>query len=138
MNESQDKRRGFLIWQQIAQDPVARAEGIRMAKEEIRAAEEEARATHVKLLEELEALQEERKAAQEDARAAEENIRLVREKGKRSGRIQLLQQLLEQVETPSEELGRWSEGKLVQLEDSLKRKLDAPGEANGTPTQDGK
>jgi flagellar biosynthesis/type III secretory pathway protein FliH len=59
-----------------------------------------------------------------------------REKGQRIGRIQLLQQLLAQPETSSEELGRLPEPDLLQLEESLKRQLSSPKQANGLTPSD--
>jgi predicted transposase/invertase (TIGR01784 family) len=55
------------------------------------------------------------------------------EKGKLIGRIQLLQQLLGQPETASEELNRLPEQDLLQMEESLKRELSGKRQANGTP-----
>jgi predicted transposase/invertase (TIGR01784 family) len=74
------------------------------------------------------------------ARVAEENARTARkvglDQGKVIGRIQLLQQLLAQPETASDELEQLSEQALEQLEESLKRQLSAPKPANGSsPTE---
>ncbi len=55
------------------------------------------------------------------------------EKGQRIGRIQLLQQLLQQPETSRDELNRLPEQNLEQLEASLKQHLAARKPANGTP-----
>jgi hypothetical protein len=66
---------------------------------------------------------------QEEFRSVEANLK----KGQRIGRIQLLQQLLQQPETPGEELERLAEQDLLQMEDSLRRQLSPPKAANGTP-----
>jgi predicted transposase/invertase (TIGR01784 family) len=58
------------------------------------------------------------------------------EKGKRIGRIQLLQQLLEQPETSSSELDRLPDADLVKLEETLKRQLSGKKQTNGTPPAD--
>jgi hypothetical protein len=85
-------------------------------------------------------VEEELKLAQENAKAAQENARTAQERGieqgKTIGRIQLLQQLLAQPETPSEELGRLSQDALVQMAESLQRQFSSRKQANGTPPAD--
>ena len=54
------------------------------------------------------------------------------EKGKVIGRIQLLQQLLKQPETSSNELNGLVEEELVQREELLKRQLSGPEAGNGS------
>jgi predicted transposase/invertase (TIGR01784 family) len=95
---------------------------------------------------------EERRRAQRDAadlretaRLALQEARTAQQKGREQGqlegqlvgRIRLLQQLLQQPETASEELFRLDEGELLRLEESLKRQLGEKKDANGTPPADG-
>jgi hypothetical protein len=90
--------------------------------------------------EQLRAAQEGARAAEEAARAAEEaakeKARVAQEVGIRIGRIQAFQQLLGLPETSRADLSQLSEDGLVQLEESLKRQLSAPKQANGTPPTD--
>jgi flagellar biosynthesis/type III secretory pathway protein FliH len=58
------------------------------------------------------------------------------ERGELMGRIRLLQQLLEQPETPRAELSHVAEADLVQMEESLQRQLRGKKQANGTPPTD--
>jgi hypothetical protein len=58
------------------------------------------------------------------------------ERGKQIGRIQLLQQQLEQPETSDAELSRLPELDLEQLEESLMRQLQGKKHANGAPPTD--
>ncbi len=58
------------------------------------------------------------------------------EKGKAIGRIQLLQQLLQQPETSSDELNRLPEQDLLRVEEALKQQLATRKQANGTPPTD--
>jgi predicted transposase/invertase (TIGR01784 family) len=136
-------------------------EGLQAAREELQAAREELQAAR----EELQAEQEQARAAQaaartaqeaaartaqeaaartaqEAARAAQEAARAAQEagleKGKRIGRIQLLQQLLQQPETSSEQLNQRTEEDLAQLEQSLQHQLAARRQANGPPPTDKK
>jgi predicted transposase/invertase (TIGR01784 family) len=78
--------------------------------------------------------QEELRAAQEELRAAQESLRAAQEKARRAegvGRIHVLQQMLEHPETPSDELHRLPEENLLQIEDALRRELNATKATNG-------
>jgi len=78
----------------------------------------------------------ERQRVERDAASLAADARVARQEGQRIGRIQLLQQLLAQPETSSEELGRLPEPDLLQLEESLKRQLSSPKQANGLTPSD--
>jgi hypothetical protein len=133
VSQSELERQRYLEWQRIEQDAASLAEDVRVAKEEAQAAKEEARAAQ----ENLRAAQEKARGAEEKAREAEANAQVTRrtrlEKGKVIGRIQLLQQLLDQPETSGEELDQLLEADLLQREDALKRQLSSKKKANGTP-----
>lgn len=75
----------------------------------------------------------ERQRAEQDAASFAAEGRTAKEKGKAIGRVQLLQQLLEQPETSSDELDQLSQMELVEMEDSLKQQLNARKQTNGTP-----
>ena len=72
-----------------------------------------------------------------EKRGREEGIEIGREAGELVGRIQLLQRLLQQTETPKEELYRQPEEELLRLEESLTRQLGGKKESNGTPPAEG-
>jgi predicted transposase/invertase (TIGR01784 family) len=90
----------------------------------------------------------ERQRAERDAASAAEDARMARqdgykegreeglEEGLRIGRIQMLQQLLHQPETPRAELSALSDAQLEQLEESLKRQLSGSQDANGASSSD--
>jgi hypothetical protein len=86
----------------------------------------------------LERQRAERDAANQAAafKRVQEEARTAKEKGKAIGRIQMLQQFLQQPEPSSEELDQLSQEDLVQLEDSLKRQLSDRKAVNGTTPPD--
>jgi hypothetical protein len=57
------------------------------------------------------------------------------EKGRLIGRIQLLQELLELPEKPTNQLAYLSREQLAQLQESLYRQLNEKNLANGTPAR---
>jgi hypothetical protein len=115
-------------------------ERARAQEEELRAVQERARTQEEK----VRAREEELRAIQERTRVAKEQAKLARQVGYDEGvakaseinkliiRIQLLQQLLKQPDTSSDDLGRMAEANLRQLEDSLKQQLSVPKGANGS------
>jgi len=81
------------------------------------------------------ARQEGREEGRQEGR--KEGIEIGVEKGKWIGRIQLLQQLLGQPETPNDQLGQQPEADLVHLEETLRRRLqEGKKPINGTPPTD--
>jgi predicted transposase/invertase (TIGR01784 family) len=82
----------------------------------------------------------ERQRAEQDAASLAADARVARQEGIETGqwigRIQLLQQLLGQPPTPSEELSRLSEEDLMQREEALQRQFSAKKEANGDTAGD--
>ncbi len=130
VSRSELERQRYLEQQRIDQDAASLAGDLRAARNELKATTEE-----------LKAATEQMKAAKEQLKDRASLDRQAaygegQEKGKVLGRIQLLQQLLKQLETPSAELERLSAEGLLALEDSLKRKLTGQQEANGTAPAD--
>jgi len=123
---SQDEleRQRYLEWQRAALDAVSRTGDVRAAREDLQKAREITR------------------LAREEARAAVElQALLAQEQGIRIGRIQLLRELLQQPETPSEDLDRLPLLDLKVLEGDLKRQWIAraatSGSASSTPARIG-
>jgi predicted transposase/invertase (TIGR01784 family) len=122
---------------QVAQEQLKRGlEDLRGTLEELRGVREELRGVR----EEAKLAQEEAKLAQEEAKLAQEEAKLAQEegfeKGKHIGRIQLLQQLLQQATTPSEELAQLPDKDLSRLAEALTRQISGNKQDNGPPPTD--
>jgi predicted transposase/invertase (TIGR01784 family) len=141
MRISQDEleRHRALERQRAQRDAFSLAETARVRQEELEAAQEKLEAAQ-KAFEAAqkasEAAQKASEAAQKASEAAQEAAGAARRKGPIIGRIGLLQQLLQQPETPTDELYRLPEADLLRMEQSLKQQLDARKEANDSRSAD--
>jgi predicted transposase/invertase (TIGR01784 family) len=139
ISQTELERHRYLERQRADRDAASLAADARVAQEEARVAQENLKSAQeeVRLVQEnLKSAQEEARLAQEEARLAQEKARLAQEKGQRIGRIQLLQQILNQPETAIEELATLPQADLIELEESLKRQLSVRKQTNGTPPAD--
>jgi predicted transposase/invertase (TIGR01784 family) len=125
LSQNELERQRFLERQRAQRDAASLAADARTARETAEVARKAA-----------EASREAAEASREAAEVARQAAEVARRKGPVVGRIGLLQQLLQQPETPVEELYRLPDEQLSQLEQSLRQQLSGKKDANGTAPAD--
>jgi hypothetical protein len=111
-------------------DATSLIEMAQVRQEKLEAAEKKLQAAE----EEVKRAQDQAKLAQDQAKLAQDQAREGRERARLAGRIQILQQLLRQPDTPEEELLCLPGEDLLRLEEELNRQVNQRQQGNGPPT----